>query len=222
LICFIDDDNIPDSDYLSNGFKVFTNKALAMAISRVYPNWEVRPPPSVYRRRHLFAINDYNGDSPIDFHELIAPTISAGMWVRRPAFLEAVPWRQPDRLMAGRVGGSLNCGEDIELGILMGKAGYQRRYEPSLRIRHEIPRNRLETGYVKRLILGIIRSELTFREKYADRVGFGHRVAAAGKLILAVCAIPLFPLFKSDWRRETVFVMADRWARVRGPELSKQ
>jgi hypothetical protein len=43
------------------------------------------------------------------------------------------------------------------------------------------------------------------------------RTVAWARFLSAACAMPLFPLFKTDWRREAMFVMADRYARVRGP-----
>jgi glycosyltransferase involved in cell wall biosynthesis len=217
LVCFLDDDNIPEADYVSCGTKAFLNNPLAMAIPKVTAKWEVHPPPSIYRRRHLLAVNDYNGDSPIEFRNLIAPTITAGMWVRRSAFIEVVASRQPGSLMVGRQGESLACGEDIEIGILFAKAGYLRRYEPSLQVSHEIPTKRLETPYIRRLIRGIIRSELTLRERYVKSLGTRDHIAAIVRLVVAACAIPLFPLLVTDWKREAQFVLADRCARAMGP-----
>lgn len=217
LICFLDDDNIPAPDYISCGIRAFADSTLALAVSKVFARWEVQPPPSVYRRRHLLAVNDYNGDQAITFTSLIAPTITAGMWVRRSAFLEAVGSRHPDHMLKGRAGDGLACGEDIEIGILFALAGYRRRYESSLRIWHEIPASRLSTQYFKRLIFAIVRSELTLREKYVGAFGVRERGVAWVRLFLAACAIPVLRLYKTDGKREAAFILADRYARVKGP-----
>ena len=217
LICFIDDDNLAEPDYIAQGLGLFTDRSIAMAIARVDAKWEAEPPASVRRRRHLLAVNDYNGDSAIEFHELIAPTITAGMWVCREAFLTTIPWQTPERLMTGRVGTALGGGEDIEFGILFAKAGHRRVYAPALRILHEIPRTRFEVGYMRRLIRGTIRTELALTSKYVKPYGRSDRMMAWMRFVSAVCAIPGFPLFKTDWRREAAFVMADRYARLRGP-----
>jgi len=220
VVCFLDDDNIPDRDFVANGIPLFSQGSLGLAISSVRPSWEVLPPPSVERRKHLLAVNDYLGDQVLDFGATAtpAPTIGAGMWVRRSAFISAVPCDQPELLLPGRVGRRLASGEDIELGILIGRAGYNRIYVPTLRLVHEIPRRRLETAYICELITGIIRSELTLREKYGG-TKFNSRVRLIGLLRLsaAVCAIPWLAAMRSDSRREIAFVIAARRAILRGP-----
>lgn len=220
LVCFLDDDNIPEPEYIANGLAVFGDASVALAVSRIFPNWEIAPPPSILRRQHLYAVNDYLGDSSEDWgaEGTIVPTITAGMWVRRHAFMQAIPCDRIDLLLAGRVGRQLFCGEDIEIGLLIGKAGHRRVYAPALRIAHEIPQRRLETAYVKRLIEGIVRSELTLREKYEGvRFGLRDRVVASMRLAAALCAIPALALMRRDARREIAFVMAARWAHLRGP-----
>jgi glycosyltransferase involved in cell wall biosynthesis len=218
-VCFLDDDNLPDPDYLENGIAAFADRSLGLAISRVRPRLETAPPPSVTRRLHLLAINDfYMGDQPVDYGASAtpAPTIGAGLWVRRSVFLKAVPWEHPELLMPDRVGQRLVSGGDIELGVLIGKAGYRRAYEPTLRLVHEIPSRRIETAYLRGLIAGIVRSELTMHEKYdGAKFGLHDQVIAAAQLFKAICAIPW--LMKLGGRREVAFVLADRWARLKGP-----
>jgi glycosyltransferase involved in cell wall biosynthesis len=218
-VCFLDDDNLPDPDYIEQGISIFTDESLGLVISCARPRWETPPPASVTRRLHLLAINDfYMGDQPVDFGASAtpAPTIGAGLWVRRSAFLKAVPWEHPELLMPDRVGQRLVSGGDIELGVLIGKAGYRRKYEPMLRLVHEIPSRRIETAYLRRLIAGIVRSELTMREKYDGATfGFHDQIIAGAQLLKAVCAIPW--LMKRGGRSEIALVMADRWARLKGP-----
>jgi len=220
LVCFLDDDNIPERDYIANGLAVFGDPSVALAVSRIFPRWEVAPPPSIIKRQHLYAVNEYLGDVSIDWgaEATIVPTITAGMWVRREAFLKAIPCDRIDLLVTGRVGRQLFGGEDIEIGVLIGKAGYRRGYAPSLRIEHEIPQRRLETAYVVRLIEGIVRGELTLREKYEGaRFGLCDRVVASMRLAAALCAIPALALMRRDARREIAFVIAARRAHLRGP-----
>jgi hypothetical protein len=183
----------------------------------VRPDWETEPPPSIVRRRHLLAVNDYNGGQPLTFTAMIAPTIGAGMWVRREAFLQAIPWQRPETLLSDRSGRSLCGSGDIEIGVLIYLAGYERRYVPQLRVAHRIPPRRCKNEYIVRLIIGTIRSELTIRARYTKRFGIGERAAACANLAMTACALPGFPLLKPDWKREAMFVMADRYARVKGP-----
>jgi glycosyltransferase involved in cell wall biosynthesis len=219
-VCFLDDDNIPDDDYVANGIAVFDQPSLGLAISKVRPRWETKPPPSIERRRHLLAVNDYMGDAVRDFGATatLAPTIGAGMWIRRSAFLTAVPCSRSESLLSDRVGSRLASGGDIELGILIGMAGYHRFYFPNLRLVHEIPRRRLQTSYVCELIEGIVRSEMTLREKYGHAsFGFRNRAIALMSISVAVFAVPVLALTRTDSGREIKFVLADRRARLRGP-----
>jgi glycosyltransferase involved in cell wall biosynthesis len=217
LVCFLDDDNIPDTDYIANGQAAFRDPVVGLATSKVRPDWETEPPPSVVRRRHLLAVNDYNGDQPKTFAGLIAPTIGAGMWVRKEAFLRAIPWQHPERLISDRQGGSLCGSGDIEIGVLMYMAGYERRYLPQLRLAHRIPSERMDVRYMRRLIIGTIRSELAISLKYDRHFGAVERLGAWANLAMTACALPGFLLFKADRKREAVFVLADRYAHVRGP-----
>jgi glycosyltransferase involved in cell wall biosynthesis len=220
LVCFLDDDNIPEPEYIASGLSTFEDQSLALAVSRISARWEVAPPPSILKRQHLFAINDYLGDSPQDWgaEATLVPTVTAGLWVRRDAFLTAIPCDRVDLLLPGRVGRQLVAGEDIEIGILFGKAAYRRGYAPTLRMAHEIPRGRFETPYVIRLIEAIVRGELTLREKYeGKRFRFRDRVIASMRLAGALCAIPALAFTRSDARREIAFVMAARRAYLKGP-----
>lgn len=220
LVCFLDDDNIPDPEYLKNGIELFSDQSIGLAVSSVRPRWEGAPPSSILRRQHLLAVNQYMGSKLVDFDALalIAPTIGAGMWVRRSAFLAAIPFDQPERLLPDRVGKSLACGGDLEFGILIGNAGYRRVYAPTLRIVHLIPARRLTVSYICRLISGIVRSELTLREKYCGQTYRAcDRLKALFAMFAAVLGMPAIALLRADGIREVVFMAADRWARVKGP-----
>lgn len=219
LICFLDDDNIPSPDYIACGIKDFSDNTVGLVVSRVRVVWETPPPPSL-RRRHLFANNSFLGDKPVDFGATgtIAPTVTAGMWVRRKAFEKAVLSSDHNHLIAGRIGTALNGGEDIEIGVLIGKAGFRRVFDPELQIDHLVPTSRLNTSYVRRLIYGTIRSELTVRERYeSGPYGARKRCVAIARWLGTIMMLPALPLMRSDWKREVAFIMADRWARVRGP-----
>lgn len=220
VVCFLDDDNAPEPNFIADGLALFEeDPAVGLVISRLYPRYEVPPPRSIERREHLLAINHRMGDEPVDFgaEATIAPTIGAGLWLRRAAFLEAVPWRTPERLMPDRLGTQLLSGGDIEFGFLMGKAGYRRVYSPKLKMWHIIPRSRFDTRYFLRLIVGVVRSEETIRARYLGRrFDSLTRLKACARLVGAGLATPLLAL-RPDPKREVLFVLARHWAQVRGP-----
>jgi glycosyltransferase involved in cell wall biosynthesis len=219
FVCFLDDDTAPESDYISEALKAFSDPATGLLVSRIYPKYETAPPPSVARREHLLAINNKLGDDVIEWGPTptLAPTIGAGMWIRREAFLSAVSWRTPQSAWSDRKGNSLVSGGDIEIGFQIGKAGYKRVYWPDLKLWHHIPAARFNAGYICRLINGIVRSQITLEAKYGKRPhNLRARLLATAQLIYAVLACPAIVL-REDGPREVMFVLASRWARLRGP-----
>lgn len=219
LTCFLDDDNEPVPGYLEAGIAGLSDPTVGLLVSRIYAEYELPPPSSIVKREHLLAINCRLGDERIEWGPgaFFAPTVTAGMWVRRDVFLTAVPWQEPDQLLADRKSGNLACGGDIEIGYLIGRAGYKRVYAPQLRLLHHIPRTRFQSAYFCRLIQGIVRSEITLRTRYLRGTCVNReRAWAAGKLLLAILAAPVLAL-RADGSREALFVLASRWAQLQGP-----
>jgi GT2 family glycosyltransferase len=220
LVCFLDDDNVPGADYLRNGIDAMADSGVGLLVSCVIPQWEAEPPPSIARRSWLFAASSNLGDSPIDFgsHGSLAPTVTAGLWVRRNVFLAVVPWQHPEAFLSGRRGDALSCGEDIEIGLMIGRAGYRRLYLPQLKLYHLIPASRLRPSYVCRLIEGITRSEMTLKARYE---GYSHtagaRLWAVTRLFGAAVAAPGVMLVRRDGLREALFIVVMRWAQLKGP-----
>lgn len=212
LVCFLDDDTVPSPTYVATGVAAMSDPRVGLLVSRVSPEWvDHPPPPSLARRAHLFAVNEALGDAPIEWTATIAPTLGAGMWVRRQAFLECVD--HSPSLMADRQGRALTSGGDIEIGCLIGRGGWRRLYVPGLRLSHRIPGRRFELSYACRLIWGIERSTATIESRYGSPPS---RVKAAVGLAIAVSAAPLL-LLRRDGARELVFALTRRAGRLRGP-----
>jgi glycosyltransferase involved in cell wall biosynthesis len=219
LICFLDDDTAPEPTYVAAGIRAFDDVAVGLVVSRVYPDFETKPPFSVERRQHLFAVNKDLGEAVIELTDgaSFAPTLGAGMWLRREVFLTAVPWQEPGRLLSDRSGRHLSSGGDIEIGHLIGRTGFKRIYDPELRLSHSIPRARLKTRYVCRLITGIVRSTCTLEARYGGRRhNAAARLNALSQVVLAGMAAPLV-VSRRDGLREVLFILVSRWARLRGP-----
>ena len=62
LVCFLDDDNLPASDYIRHGVSALNDQGIGLLISNITPQWESEPPPSIARRSALFALNGYSGN----------------------------------------------------------------------------------------------------------------------------------------------------------------
>ena len=224
FVCFLDDDNVPKADYIAEAIAALSDETIGVLVSRIYPQYELAfPTPSIERREHLLAINQKMGDARLEWESnaTMAPTLGAGMWVRRSAFLMAVPWQSPNLMLSDRKGNNLVSGGDIEIGFLLGKAGFKRVYCPQLILSHVIPPSRLTTDYFCRLIVGIVRSTLTLEEKYIEkRYGFLHKCVSLANLMLALIASPLL-LFRHDGFRELLFILIARWAKFLGPYPGK-
>lgn len=215
VVCFLDDDNEPVPGYVAAGLCALTDPGVGLLVSRVYPVYERVPSPAVRRREHLLAINHKLGDASIRWPAArpVCPALGAGLWVRKALF-ESVYAGLGDRGMSDRVGTTLASGGDIELGIGVGRLGYDRLYVPELVIRHHIPAGRVEPGYIVRMIDGIVRSEALIQERYigvrpslAVRVG---RLVASLALGWAVAAV------RGDFFREYRFIVSAAVSRCRG------
>jgi glycosyltransferase involved in cell wall biosynthesis len=225
LVCFLDDDNIPAAGYLRVGASSLCDQRIGLLISKVTPQWPSEPPPSIARRSGLFALNGYAGtwaylgESPIDYGtEAYAPTLGAGMWVRREYFIAAVISKGSDALLPGpQPHARITC-EDTEIGVLIGRAGYRRVYVPQLELKHLIERHRLGTVDFSGQIIRILRSKATLESRYySRRFGLTERARAGFRLGVALLAIPAVMVTRRDGVREAIFIVAGRWADFVGP-----
>ena len=217
-VCCLDDDTIPVPGYVAAAVAGFADRQVGVLISRVFPAYEVPPRQALARREHLLAINRRMGDRRIAWSPgpTLVPTIGAGLCFRREAFLRAVPVDHPEQLLTGRIGGKLVSGEDIEIGYLIGQAGYTRVYLPELQLEHHIPRARVRLGYTLRLIQGIVRSEITLRVRYGTpESGWMRRLRAISGLLLSPLAC-----FRPDPWGEVTMIAAARLALWQGPYLA--
>jgi hypothetical protein len=112
----------------------------------------------------------------------------------------------------------LSSGGDIELGVMVGAAGFRRLYVPELRLEHRIPAGRVQMDYFTRLVASVVRSHLTLTYRYPPRPWtMRDRLRAAARYGAAVLAVPALLLREDGWR-ETSLVLAARRAAMKGPE----
>ncbi|MBW4605919.1 MAG: hormogonium polysaccharide biosynthesis glycosyltransferase HpsE [Hassallia sp. WJT32-NPBG1] len=153
LIGFLDDDNYPVLDWVVKAYDFGQNYPHAGAYgSQIHPEWEVEPPENFQRIAPFLAITE-RGDLPLQYDirkKLLPP--SAGLVVRRQAWLESVP-NQP--ILTGRVSGKMLTGEDLEMLSYIQKSGWQIWYVPDMKIYHKIPRWRLQREYLIPFFRGI-------------------------------------------------------------------
>lgn len=166
ILCFVDDDNEPASDYLSTAIRILSERACigALGPGRVGVEF-VDPVPDWFAQhfRHHFQEKDWHG---------LAYGCVGGAWTEyyppgscivvrrdvlatyRTAFLER-RIASPDR-----VGALLSSGGDTQLVWEAVKMGLAAGISSELRLTHMIPAKRSTLRYMKRLCYGTSSSYL--------------------------------------------------------------
>ncbi|MGD1805915.1 hormogonium polysaccharide biosynthesis glycosyltransferase HpsE [Dapis sp. BLCC M126] len=145
-IGFLDDDVLPDQNWVSAAYSFCQAHPQAGAVGgQIHGDFEVEPPPE-YRRVYPFLSIREHGSKPILFepNRLNLPT-TASLVISKKAWDESVP----DRFtLSGRVGSSMVASEDYELLLYIYKNGWEIWYNPEMESYHKIPADRLERNYL--------------------------------------------------------------------------
>ncbi|MCP2730223.1 hormogonium polysaccharide biosynthesis glycosyltransferase HpsE [Limnofasciculus baicalensis] len=152
LVGFLDDDIIPNSDWVTAAYNFAKEHPQAGAWGgQIHGEFEVPPPENFKRIQSFLAIRERGNQAHLyDPENLLLPP-SAAWVVRRKAWLDSVT--NPPTL-AGRVNGSMLGGEDFELLMYMHKVGWEIWYNPVMHSYHQIPAKRLERDYLMALSRG--------------------------------------------------------------------
>ncbi len=154
LIGFLDDDNLPDPNWVAAAYEFGKQYPNAGAYgSRIRGIFEAEPPENFERIQPFFALTD-RGDIPLQYdpnRKLLPP--AAGLVVRREAWLNSVPDRC---ILHGRVPGNLQDAvqtamlpaEDLESLSYIRESGWEIWYNPAMQIEHKIPPHRLQRDYL--------------------------------------------------------------------------
>lgn len=164
LIAYLDDDNIPDPDFVEHAIAIMARHPEAgIAGGKVLAQW-LGTPTALGEAVAPFAlaIRDL-GDSPFAYAEITGGPDTAGM-VARTSLLRAIfSDAHLAHKMTGRKGKSLISGEDTALVIRAHQLGFTCRYEPRLVIHHRLPASRTSPEYLLRLYEGIGRGQASMR-----------------------------------------------------------
>ncbi len=154
LIGFLDDDNLPDSNWVKSAYNFAKKNPQAGAFSsKIHGLFETEPSEELKQIIFYLAIVD-RGSEPVLYKPRkkgLPP--GAGLVVRREVWQKCVPSRL---FLVGKVGNSLiPTGEDAEALLHIYKAGWEIWYNPEMEIEHVIPSWRLEKNYLIQLMRGI-------------------------------------------------------------------
>ncbi|BAY27380.1 glycosyl transferase family protein [Calothrix sp. NIES-2100] len=152
LIAFLDDDNLPDPNWVFQADDFAKNYPKAGAWSgQIHGDFEVNPPENFDRIQSFLAIRE-NGTQPyiFDAKNLRLPP-GAALVVRKQAWCESVP---ENLVFKGRLNKLMVGGDDAEALLYLNKAGWEIWYNPTMHTYHQIPHWRLEREYLLALARG--------------------------------------------------------------------
>lgn len=153
LVGFLDDDNLPASNWVAAAYNFAMEHPEVGAIaSRIHGLFEIEPDQELQKIIFYLAITE-RGDEPLRYEPKqkgVPP--GAGIVIRRQAWLESVP---KQLLFIGRTAKSLVGAEDAEALLHIYNHGWEIWYNPTMEIQHVIPTQRLQRDYLTKLMRGI-------------------------------------------------------------------
>jgi glycosyltransferase involved in cell wall biosynthesis len=154
VLALTDDDVVPDVDWLDRIVAAFRAGDIVFAGGKVLPSWGAPPPPYLLTKRAQaiwgpLALVDY-GDEPFDFTAtalMQRRPVGANLAFRRDAIEAIGGWRTD----LGKIDNTLISGEDHEIFFRLREAGqFRGRYDPLIRVVHDVPPSRLRRSYFRR------------------------------------------------------------------------
>jgi glycosyltransferase involved in cell wall biosynthesis len=153
FIGFLDDDTVPSPDWLVAAYTFGQEHPAAGAYgSQIHGDFEVEPSASFRKVAYFLAIIERGSQAHRYEPRMKMLPPSAGLVVRKQAWVENVPSRP---FLTGRAGRSMLTSEDLEALMYIQKAGWEIWYNPNMHISHKIPRHRMERTYLISLVQGI-------------------------------------------------------------------
>jgi hypothetical protein len=152
LVGFLDDDNLPDPDWLTVAYRFAqANPKVGAFSGQIHGDFEAPPPENFKTIQQCLAIREH-GSKPYRYRALhLQLPPAASLVVRRQAWFDSVPAHPT---LSGKLPGRLVQGDDYEPLLYMHKAGWEIWYTPDLHTYHQIPKWRLERDYLMAIARG--------------------------------------------------------------------
>lgn len=147
LIAFLDDDNLPDFNWLSAIYSFGKKYPQAGAWGgQIHGEYEVQPPDKFNKILRFLAIREYGSEPHLFKPESLYLPPGAAFVVRKHVWCENVP--QKPKFKGILPGGVDIGGEDFEALLYIHRAGWQIWCNPDMHTYHQIPSWRLEKNYL--------------------------------------------------------------------------
>ncbi|RZL39487.1 MAG: glycosyltransferase [Pedobacter sp.] len=171
IIVMVDDDNLLDKNYLKNAVTFINeNQEVGACGGKSLPIFETTPPLWINTFYSNLALRDLGEITKIaswdgKYPEL-AP-IGAGMVLQKLALKSYIDIADQNiSLTLDRTGNSLSSGGDNEIVIEVLKSGWSVGYVPCLVLHHIIPKDRIETSYLAKLLNNTNKSWVQLLKKH--------------------------------------------------------
>lgn len=158
ILVFVDDDNILDSDYLTNVLKIAKEYPClgAWGCGQSIPEFEVPPPDWAEPYLPKLALKKLDKDKWSNIWPSETTPCGAGLVIRKEVgkkYTELLN-NNPARKKLGRTGTVLLGGEDLDLAATAVDIGLGTGQFVCLKLIHLIPASRLELNYLLSLVEG--------------------------------------------------------------------
>ncbi|NEQ51299.1 MAG: glycosyltransferase family 2 protein [Leptolyngbya sp. SIO3F4] len=149
---FLDDDVSPADDWVAQAYAFAQEHPRAGAFGgQIHADFEVEPPTDFARIQSFLAIRE-RGSIPHRYEPNNLSLPPAAAWVvRKRAWQDNVPVHPK---LGGRTKRSMVQGDDYEPLLHMHRTNWEIWYNPDMHVRHQIPKSRLEPGYLTALSRG--------------------------------------------------------------------
>lgn len=175
ILVYVDDDNVLEKDYLRNVKTIFSKSEIGIVSGAVVPEYEKEPPRWFNEFEGMLAIKRPCSEKPylttIPLYNEFFP-IGAGMAVRRnilEGYYNALA--SGSTYISGRVGTQLSSAEDIDLDFYAISEGFLVGTVGTLKMKHVIPKARLELDYLCRLAAASTKSSAEVNQKWKHVFG---------------------------------------------------
>jgi glycosyltransferase involved in cell wall biosynthesis len=174
FICYIDDDNWVNENYISTIYRIMLNNPeIGLCGGQGIPAFESTPPWWFESFQGAFAVGPQGYNQSGFIMELPGHLYGAGMTLRKSAWLQLLHHGFSYKL-TGRQGITLSSGEDSELSFALQLAGYRLWYEPTLTFYHFMPEGRLNETYLRNLFIAFGKSDVVLTIYQSQFSSFGR------------------------------------------------
>lgn len=153
LVGFLDDDNLPADNWVAAAYKFGQDYPHVGAYgSQIYGQFDGDLPEDFHRIQSFFALTQRGETAHVYQPRLRVLPPSAGLVVRRKAWLNHVP---EQLILTGRHDEQMLTGEDLEAITHIRRGNWEIWHNPAMKVRHHIPARRLQRGYLLSFFRGI-------------------------------------------------------------------